>query len=157
MKIISHRGNLEGAEPLVENSPAQIEKVIAQGYDVEIDVWFDRGNNSWWLGHDYPKYSIDFEFLDKHRDSLWCHCKDVVTFRKLIFQSGNNAFMHDKDLVARTERGYLWTYNNGELVEISIAVMPEHACNNWSIDAIRNSAGVCTDYPVHYSELLLSN
>ena len=39
MILISHRGNLFGADKERENSPKIIESAIGQGFDVEIDVW----------------------------------------------------------------------------------------------------------------------
>ena len=36
-RIIAHRGNIGGSNPEVENNPEQIDKCIAEGYDVEID------------------------------------------------------------------------------------------------------------------------
>ena len=39
MKIISHRGNLEGRIPEDENNPDYIHEAIESGFDVEIDLW----------------------------------------------------------------------------------------------------------------------
>ena len=47
MKLISHRGNIEGKENTNENHPHYIKRAMDHGYDVEIDVWFDNG---WYLG-----------------------------------------------------------------------------------------------------------
>ena len=49
-KIISHRGNLIGVKPECENNPTYIDQAIAEGFDVEIDVWFIDGE--FFLGHD---------------------------------------------------------------------------------------------------------
>ena len=38
MKLISHRGNIDGINIETENNPLQIDKVINLGYDVEIDL-----------------------------------------------------------------------------------------------------------------------
>ena len=38
MKIISHRGNIEGPNSSTENFPDQINDCINRGYDVEIDL-----------------------------------------------------------------------------------------------------------------------
>ena len=37
MKIISHRGNLNGPSKELENNVSQIEQCLQMGYDVEID------------------------------------------------------------------------------------------------------------------------
>ena len=52
MKLISHRGNLIGADPGKENRPSYIKSALKLGYDVEIDVW--NLNGTWFLGHDDP-------------------------------------------------------------------------------------------------------
>lgn len=39
MKIISHRGNLNGPSPKTENTPEQIDFALKKGFDVEIDLW----------------------------------------------------------------------------------------------------------------------
>ena len=38
MRLIAHRGNLNGPNPLTENDPTRITYCIEEGYDVEIDV-----------------------------------------------------------------------------------------------------------------------
>ena len=38
MKLIAHRGNIVGPNPLEENKLEYIEAAIAGGYDAEIDV-----------------------------------------------------------------------------------------------------------------------
>ena len=43
MKLISHRGNLEGPNPERENHPDYIYGALQAGYDVEIDVWWVEG------------------------------------------------------------------------------------------------------------------
>ena len=41
MKLIAHRGNIDGPNPERENSPEYIEEALKAGYDVEVDVWYD--------------------------------------------------------------------------------------------------------------------
>ena len=59
MKIIAHRGNLNGPNPLTENDPKRITQCIEDGYDVEIDVRFDPTTETLWLGHDEPQHKIN--------------------------------------------------------------------------------------------------
>ena len=47
MKLISHRGNINGPNKTEENSPEHILNAINNGYDVEIDVWFI--DDKWYL------------------------------------------------------------------------------------------------------------
>ena len=60
MKLISHRGYINGPNKTEENSPEHILNAINNGYDVEIDVWFI--DDKWYLGHDNPTYEIKYHF-----------------------------------------------------------------------------------------------
>ena len=57
MFFISHRGNINGPEVNRENSIDYINSAIDKGYDVEVDVWFKKGE--FYLGHDEPMYRVD--------------------------------------------------------------------------------------------------
>ena len=57
MKLISHRGNINGKHEKFENFPSYIDTAIDQGYDVEIDLWKD--SDGFYLGHDEPTYPVD--------------------------------------------------------------------------------------------------
>jgi hypothetical protein len=39
MIYISHRGNTTGPKPELENNPQYVEQAIADGFDVEVDLW----------------------------------------------------------------------------------------------------------------------
>ena len=56
MIYISHRGNLTGKNPELENSPVYIYQAIDKGFDVEIDLRYDTLNKKLYLGHDEPQY-----------------------------------------------------------------------------------------------------
>ena len=66
MKIISHRGNLNGPDPQKENSPEYLAKALEKGFDVEIDIWLKEKEDIY-LGHDEPTYLIDLKFILKHK------------------------------------------------------------------------------------------
>ena len=57
MRKISHRGNLFAPNPERENSPHYIFEALAEGFDVEIDVWYQNGMIQ--LGHDKPIYTVN--------------------------------------------------------------------------------------------------
>ena len=61
MYFISHRGNTLGPDISKENSVDYINDAIKKGYDVEIDVWFEKEN--FYLGHDKPTYLVDDKYL----------------------------------------------------------------------------------------------
>ena len=142
MIYISHRGNLYGPNPELENKPDQINKVLSMGYDVEVDVW--KKNNLWYLGHDEPVYKIEEGFL--LRRGVWCHAKTITTFESLI-KIDAVSFWHQEDDCTFTTNKYIWTYPGKELTPSSICVMPEN-----TEQEIKNCAGVCTDYPIFYKE-----
>ena len=52
MRIISHRGCLDGPDPSIENNLNQIDSAIKYSFDVEIDLWML--NNDLFLGHNEP-------------------------------------------------------------------------------------------------------
>ena len=56
MKLIAHRGNIDGPNPETENTPEQIVKCIDQGYDVEVDIRIDIKTNTLWLEDDTPDH-----------------------------------------------------------------------------------------------------
>ena len=43
MIFISHRGNMTCINPKRENEPLYIVKKLEKGFDVEIDVWYKKG------------------------------------------------------------------------------------------------------------------
>ena len=111
MRLIAHRGNLNGPNPLVENDPQRITYCIDEGYDVEIDVRYDHHTNMLWLGHDEPQHKVNWFWIAGRRDRLWIHCKDVATLHEFSTKtSGYNFFFHDKDDYTLTSKHYIWAY-----------------------------------------------
>ncbi|MGD0340518.1 MAG: hypothetical protein ABSA76_02255 [Bacteroidales bacterium] len=139
--IISHRGNLNGPNPVEENNPTKVMGVIAQGFDVEVDLWYLP--EGIFLGHDAPKYKVDYWFLiNKH---LWIHCKNVKAIACLSEDERLNLFYHTEG-ATYTSKGYLITEPGKSVGYKSIACMPE-LVKDWDI---REAYGVCTDYPLKY-------
>ena len=71
MYLISHRGNLNGIQKDMENEPEYISNAINKGFDVEVDVRFEK--NKFFLGHDFSQFEINKEFLLNKK--IWCHAK----------------------------------------------------------------------------------
>jgi hypothetical protein len=124
MKLISHRGNLEGPNPERENHPDYIYEALQAGYDVEIDVWWVDGKFK--LGHDGPQYDFPFDLLTNFYNKLWIHCKnmDALSYLNELDSNGSklNYFSHEDDLGVLTSRGYIWSTH---LYKRGILVMPE--------------------------------
>jgi hypothetical protein len=108
MKLIAHRGNLDGPLPERENSIAYIQEALLLGYDVEIDVWYI--NNHLFLGHDNPQYDLELDFLLQNADSLWIHAKNLAALTYLLQYSQLHLFSHDKDEVILTSKRIPWVY-----------------------------------------------
>jgi len=146
MKLISHRGNINGKLESSENDPNYIDLAIFKGYDVEIDVWYL--DNILWLGHDKPEYEIDFSWFSDRVDKLWIHCKNIEAI--LFFNDCNytfNYFWHETDTLTLTSLNNIWAYPGKQPILNSIAVMPE--IND---DDVSKCLGICSDYIKRYEK-----
>ena len=141
MILISHRGNIDGKKPLLENSPPYIEKALKKGFDVEIDVWYH--SNQWFLGHDEPQHLVKSDFLTN--DKLWCHAKNLQALEQLV-KLGAHCFWHQEDDYTLTSRGVIWAYPGKDLVKNSICVMPERCEFKIEIECL----GICSDIIEEY-------
>ena len=143
MKLIAHRGNLNGPQPDKENSPDYISKAIESGYNVEIDIWFI--DDKWYLGHDNPTYEIKYHFLFDSR--FWLHAKNGEAFDKLLKNYNFNVFWHTTEDWVLTSKKYIWTYPNKILYLNSICVLPELGYNG----DLNKCDGICTDFIYKYN------
>jgi hypothetical protein len=119
MKLIAHRGNTNGRNKELENSPKYVEKAIKEGFDVEVDVWLMDGV---YLGHDNPEYETDIDFLLRHHRKLWIHCKNVAALSSLSAIQNLNVFWHESDAYTLTSQGFIWTYPHQKICEKSVIV-----------------------------------
>ena len=138
MIIISHRGNLNGPNPKLENSPDYILLALSEGYDVEIDVWCIE--DQWFLGHDIPQYHIPLYFL--FNDRLWCHAKNFEALKNMLLLKYINCFWHNQDDYTITSKGYIWVYPGKQIDSKGILVVQGD-----TIPSDFNAQGICTDYP----------
>lgn len=152
MKIISHRGNLIGSNPIRENSIDYIEEAISEGFDVEVDLRVE--DNQCYLGHDDPQYFVTMEWLRKYKDVLWIHCKNLEALEKLSSSMIEfNYFWHETDCYTITSKGIGWClvgqkpYFNSVVVLLESIDRPEY---------IKNSFGICTDTPLFYRNKFLN-
>lgn len=118
MKFISHRGNLTGVFPELENSPEYIMAAIAADFDVEVDVWYVDGNIM--LGHDAPTYKVELDFIKNPR--FWCHAKNAEAL-EFMLANDVHCFWHESDQRVLTSLGYVWTYPYKQLIDNSIVVI----------------------------------
>tara|TARA_B100001996_G_C18578445_1_gene561271 strand:- start:441 stop:899 length:459 start_codon:yes stop_codon:yes gene_type:complete len=151
MKIISHRGNLNGPNEELENRLDKIEKAIESGFDVEIDIWYLE--NQLFLGHSKPEYKIEKEILQTYKEKLWIHCKNLDSMRLLENEDGLNFFWHENDKFTLTSKNFIWAYPDMYDNENIISVMPELVIDKLTIKKYikqKKWIGICTDYPTIY-------
>lgn len=150
MIYIAHRGLIDGPDKSLENRPGHIQEVLAMGYECEIDVW--RIGQNWFLGHDKPDFAVTDDFLKQ--DGLWIHCKNLEALYMLSTSTDflYTYFWHQNDDFTLTSDGYIWTYPNKDLSNISIAVLPELHPKYWDYIKQIEIAGVCTDYVTKFKQ-----
>lgn len=149
MLLVAHRGLCQGPNNLLENKPSHIQQTLEMGFEVEVDLHVK--DDSLYLGHDYPQYPIDREFL--LQPGIWIHAKNIQACDFLISIQHKgprlNYFWHEGDDRVLTSYGYWWTQPGCGLADWSIAVMPEvhiepRLLPAWIRD--QNCVGVCSDY-----------
>tara|TARA_B100001057_G_scaffold417237_1_gene435738 strand:+ start:35 stop:478 length:444 start_codon:yes stop_codon:yes gene_type:complete len=144
MKIIAHRGNIYGPDKENENKPEYLMKAINKNLYVELDLW--KIDNKLFLGHDKPQYKILIDFLLKHKEKIFCHCKNIEALHYLLSNNFDiECFFHENDECVLTSKQNIWNYTGTKLTNKSICVMPEI-----SNQKIEKCIGVCTDYCINY-------
>jgi hypothetical protein len=141
MKLISHRGNINGVYTDLENTEEYIQKAIALGYDVEIDVWYK--DFDLYLGHDGPEIKVMLDWLRGRSTKLWIHCKN---FEALSFLSDFNLtlFFHEKEDYTIISNGKIWAHNLSNVdSKCVIPLLTKKDITNWTPTPIY---GVCSDY-----------
>jgi hypothetical protein len=142
--LISHRGNIDGKNPQLENNPDYIDEAISLGYDVEIDLWFIDGRT--YLGHDGPQYEVDDEWFANRANKLWVHCKNTDSLN-WIRNTILHYFWHEEDTLTLTSKQYMWVYPGKQPIIGSVAVMPE--IYN---DDVSKCIGICSDVIKQYKD-----
>ena len=147
MKLIAHRGNINGQNIHEENKPKYLLNAINKGYYVELDLWY--ANNKLYLGHDEPQYNIEYSFLLDNKDKMFIHCKNIDALYYILSKNDNlECFFHDNDECTLTSKGNIWTSPGEIITDKSICVMPERVTNNNY--NLKNCYGICTDYVCKY-------
>jgi hypothetical protein len=151
MLKIAHRGNTNGPSPR-ENHPFYIEEAISRGFDVEVDVWVVDKNL--WLGHDKPQYMTSKTFLDRYKNKLWIHCKNLAALEYFVkLKTEYKHFWHENDDHTLTSNGLIWTYPGKPATDQSILVIKDLVL---PADYM-NAFGICSDYVSMYDDTVDSN
>jgi len=140
MKIISHRGNIDGRDPSNENDPNFIDSAINLGFDVELDLW--SINDKLYLGHDYPDKPIEIGWLLNRKNKIWVHSKNIESL-SLLYNTDLNFFWHESDKTTMTSKKFFWSLP-GVYLKNGITVEASYKKINSDI------LGICTDYPILY-------
>jgi glycerophosphoryl diester phosphodiesterase len=151
MRLIAHRGNLNGSNKYEENTPDYIDKALRVGVDVEVDVWVI--DNNILLGHDQGNIPITLDFLQERRDRLWCHAKN---HEALVFLLKNDfhCFTHDIDDYTLTSKNVIWAYPGKRIDRNTVCVMPEKAPIKYTDEDLHSCYGICTDFVFFYLDNL---
>ena len=149
MELISHRGNLNGADPARENNMTYIKEAIDLGFSVEIDVWvFDKIS---YLGHDDPVYEIDLAVLTDFSDQLYLHIK---TPRNEFDENRLNAFnyfWHENEPFVITSKGNKWYYPCAYVQTDGVNLMPECSMGLDKFKEVMSLCpAVCSDYVLQF-------
>jgi hypothetical protein len=142
---ISHRGNLNGPNKSLENRPDYILNALNKGFECEVDLWYVR--KQLYLGHDEAQYPIHLEFLLRHSEKLWVHCKNPQALIWCLECPELNSFWHEHDTVTLTSKNFIWAYPGRQPIIKSIAVMPELN----SETELKQCLGICSDYIMKYN------
>ena len=109
MKLIAHKGNVNGPDSSIENTPEQIDWCIENGYDVEVDIRYNPETDKFYLGHDGPDSVVNWWWLAGRQENLWIHCKDLTTLHEFVTNTGGyNYFWHQGDDYTLTSKGQIW-------------------------------------------------
>lgn len=140
--IISHLGNIDGANPQQENKLSYVEKALKAGWHVCVDVVFYHGG--FILPFDGGFNPVPPAFLSKQR--VWCRAHDPETLDALCNVNAH-AFLSTEGL-ALTSSQFIWTLPTHLLTVRSIAVFPEQVGPEWL--AYAEPAGICSNEPIRY-------
>jgi hypothetical protein len=147
MRLIAHKGNINGPDPERENTIPYIEDALSKGYDVEVDIRYDVVKQEFWLGHDNPDNLVTIDWLTKHGSRLWIHCKDIFTFDIFSTRFGDfNYFWHDQDDYTLTSRQRIWAFPGKTYTRNTVVVMPESVGIDFDTLKVTGCFGVCSDY-----------
>ena len=149
--LISHRGNLRGAIPHLENTPAYIQAAIDLGYMCEVDMWHENGN--FYLGHDEATTRFDMQWLESQRQSIIIHCKNMAALMELS-KTQLHYFWHGDDDCTITSKCWTWCYPGTTIdkaVDVrsptTVCVLPERHDQDTT-----NFSGICSDLIEKYDK-----
>jgi len=150
MKIISHRGNIDGPIVSIENSPSYIQTAILLGVDVEVDIRFNSG---FFLGHDTETYEVTPSWILEYHQNIWFHCKNLDSAYNLKSLNNNiKYFCHSSDPYVLISNGKYWVHDLS-LNLTNDCIVPLIDKNSVLSFSNNNVFGICTDFIKYYDIL----
>jgi hypothetical protein len=145
VKLIAHRGLVNGPDKKSENQPDVIQSALSAGFDCEVDLWVT--DSQLYLGHDEPQYKITTEFIVT--SGLWIHAKNLDALSWLTtsaYSTSMNYFWHQEDDYVITSHGHIWAYPGKETNSQCVIVMPE--LQDPTLVSVTGAVcyGICSDY-----------
>lgn len=143
MKLISHRGNYNGVNPERENKPSYIDTAISMGYEVEVDIRHVEGE--FYLGHDTPDTLVTLTWIEKRKNNIWFHCKNLESAKELSKIENVKYFCHSNDDYVLTSTKYLWVHNLKLPIDNTciIPLLDEQSVKNFEN---KDVYAICTDH-----------
>ncbi len=156
IKIIGHRANLNGPDPIYENTIGKSILCLSKGFDIELDIHQLENEDCFRLGHDFPRMneSVNMEFLENEK--IWCHCKNIKSYETLLKNPLVNCFFHSEEDYVFTSKGFTWFHSRtlpppymlfGDEKKVYTYFVHKDK-PDWA-DFIGDYY-VCTDYPLNY-------
>lgn len=141
MVLISHRGNINGVNPQLENTYDYIDAALDAGYEVELDVW--SYDDKLYLGHDKPDREVSLEWLNERSYWIWIHCKNFKALSYLISKQ-LVLFYHSQEDYTLISNGMIWAHNISEVDDnCVIPLLSKQDVDNWTPTSV---GGVCSDF-----------
>lgn len=151
MRLIAHRGNVDGVNHKWENTVLYAEEAIVSGFDVELDIWQENGN--FYLGHDSSEHYVSWGWLVENRERLWLHCKNIQALSFFAeYYPQFQFFYHRDDNFTLTSTKHIWTFPGHTIKKKSICVLPESGAffcdhRDWVTPLKKLECfGICSDY-----------
>ena len=102
--LISHRGNLTGKQPELENTPDYIDAALAAGFKCEVDVY--SYDDKLYLGHDDAQTETSVRYLQQ--DAIIAHAKNLDALAAML-QANIHCFFYT-DNYTLTSRNWIWAF-----------------------------------------------
>jgi hypothetical protein len=144
IKLISHRGNINGVNTERENEQTYLQEAIEAGYDVELDI--RRLNHTLWFGHDGPTHMASMAWLLNYKNNLWIHTKNFDAMDFLIEHNFRVFYHQIEDHVVIGNTRIIWSRAISEASTRSmIPLLSMDDINQVDIKSL-NVYAICSDF-----------